>query len=71
MDRYKSELGRLDGLGSTVSPTYYNSVVAKHNAVLEDLKSLYAANKNDFDRYDQIVEMDKKLVDEYNSLLRR
>jgi Hsp70 protein len=49
----------------------YNGKVNLHNAILSKHHALYAANKNDFDTYDDLIKRDSVLVDQYNAALKR
>ena len=48
----------------------YNAKVKTHNELLRSHRALTAANKSDFETYDDLEKQDSVRVDQYNALLK-
>ncbi len=73
MDSIDAELKSLDEqqkVGLQIDTRDYNAKVKAYNALLEKRRALIAANRSKMQSYDDLLNQDSALVDQYNALLK-
>lgn len=73
LKKLAAELKTLDEQNKTglpVDANEYNAKVEIHNHILAKRKALVAANREDLQKYDELLKQDSALVHEYNGLLK-
>ncbi|MCX7313739.1 MAG: hypothetical protein NTV56_18945 [Alphaproteobacteria bacterium] len=74
MDQLSSELKALDErqkTGVRVDAAIYNSKVDTYNAILARHRAMLSANESDVKAYNELLDRDSVLVDQYNALAKR
>jgi flagellar biosynthesis chaperone FliJ len=71
MKPLKSEIDTLkeqESAGTEVDTDHYNSLVDEYNSLLRRKKSVIEANRADLDRYEDLQQEDKSLMQQWKAL---